>query len=241
MSDITTQVLDELRRFDTPTICNLVELFELRPQNVGYMDRRIRCAYPEMPPMVGFASTATHRTDSMPAGRDVYTTTPDQVSAFQELSGPAVVVFQDLDSPPAAANFGEVMCTTYKTFGAVGLITSGVGRDFDQVRSINFPVFTDGWICSHGYSHILQIHVPVHVGGMTIFPDDLLHGDANGITTIPKEVAAEVAQAGDEFVDAERVILDALAESPTPAQLGDAIAEAKSRMADMKKRLSRAR
>ena len=47
---------------------------------------------------------------------------------FGELSGPPVVVFQDIDDPPVAATFGEVMCTTYQTFGAVALITSGAPK-----------------------------------------------------------------------------------------------------------------
>ena len=95
-------------------------------------------------------------------------------------------MFQDLDSPVMSATFGEVMCTTYKAFGAAGLITSGSGRDLDQVEAMNFPCFTDGTICAHGYCHILQISVPVHVGGVMVHPGDLLHGDRNGVTTIPE-------------------------------------------------------
>ena len=42
----------------------------------------------------------------------------------------------------AAATFGEVMCTTYKKFGAKGLITTGGGRDLAQVDALGFPTFT---------------------------------------------------------------------------------------------------
>ena len=66
------------------------------------------------------------------------------------------------------------------------------------MRAIGFPVFTNGTICSHGYNHIPQIHVPVRVGGLTVFPDDLLHADCNGVTTIPVEIAGEVADIGAE-------------------------------------------
>ena len=92
------------------------------------------------------------------------------MASFAELPGPAVVVFQDLDTPCCAATFGEVMGTTYKAFGAVGLITSGAGRDLDQVEAIGFPCFTNGTMCSHGYCHIVQIGVPVHVGGIAVHP-----------------------------------------------------------------------
>src|SRR5262245_57802721 len=136
----------------------------------------------------------------------------DQVASFAELPGPAVVVFQDLDSPVAAATFGEVMCTTYQAFGAAGLITSGAGRDLDQVEALGFPCFTDGTICAHGYCHIVQINIPVHVGGVTVFSGDLLHGDRNGVTTIPNEIASAVAEACPEFVAAEAVVLGYLKE-----------------------------
>jgi regulator of RNase E activity RraA len=207
---ISPAVLDRLRKFDTPTVCNVVELFDLYPRTAGYLDRRIQACYPKLPPMVGFASTATFRSAAPPRAGNVYSGLTQQVEAFAQLPGPAVVVFQDLDNPPAAATFGEVMCTTYKAFGAAGLITSGAGRDLDQVEALNFPCFTNGTICAHGYCHIPQINVPVQVGGVTIHPGDLLHGDRNGVTTIPLGIAAAVAEACLEFMAAEAVVLDYL-------------------------------
>jgi regulator of RNase E activity RraA len=242
MSTITPDVLERLRTFDTPTICNIIELFEVRPHNTGYTDARIKACFSEMPPMVGFAATATFRSAGPPLTGDAYASTEDQVERFEELSGPAVVVFQDLDDPPVAATFGEVMCTTYQAFGAAGLITSGTGRDLEQVRAIDFPVFTNGTICSHGYTHILDIHTPVHVGGLVIYPDDLLHGDLNGVTAIPHEIATEVAGIGHEFVAAEQIILDALRQgAPSVQILKEARAEAKARIARLRNRVSRAK
>jgi 4-hydroxy-4-methyl-2-oxoglutarate aldolase len=119
-----------------------------------------------------------------------------------------VVVFQDLDDPPVGATFGEVMCSTYKGFGSVGLITSGGGRDLLQVKAINYPVFTGSTICSHACCHILHIGLPVRVGGLVVDPGDLLHGDANGVTNIPLNIATEVAEIAQEFVDAEKIVLD---------------------------------
>ena len=242
MAKIRQQVLEKLRTFDTPTICNLIELFEVRPRNTGFMDARIRACFPEMGPIVGLAATATFRSSAPPREGDGYASTEVQVERFGELSGPPVVVFQDLDNPPVAATFGEVMCTTYQAFGAGGLITSGAGRDLEQVRALGFPVFTSGAICAHGYCHIPQVHVPVHVGGIVIYPDDLLHGDLNGVTTIPREIAAELADVGDEFVAAEKVILDALRDgTPSLKRLKKARAEAAARIARLRDQVSRAR
>jgi regulator of RNase E activity RraA len=205
---ISAQTLQKLAQFDTPTICNVIELFDVVPRNRGYMDARIKAAFPELPPMVGFAATAAFRSDCPPCGGDAYGSMEKQVERFPELPGPAVVVFQDLDDPSIAATFGEVMCSTYKAFGSVGLVTSGTGRDLDQVRAIRYPVFTKGACCSHAYCHILHLGLPVHVGGLTVNNGDLLHGDANGVARIPLEIASEVANVAADFVAAERIMLD---------------------------------
>jgi regulator of RNase E activity RraA len=202
--------LDLLRKFDTPTVCNVIELFGVRPYTAGYMDTRIRACFPNLPPMVGFAATATYRSAAPPRSGMIYSGLGEQVASFAELPGPAVVVFQDLDDPVAAATFGEVMCTTYQAFGAAGLITSGAARDLDQVAALNFPCFANGTLCAHGYAHLVQINVPVHVGGVIVNPGDLLHGDRNGVTTIPAEIAVAVAEACPEYVAAEAVVLSYL-------------------------------
>ena len=80
----------------------------------------------------------------------------------------------------------------------------------DQVEALHFPCFTNGTICAHGYCHIPSINVPVHVGGVMINSGDLLHGDRNGVTTIPTEIAAAVAQGCGELAKAEAVVLDYL-------------------------------
>jgi regulator of RNase E activity RraA len=203
---ITAATLTKLAQYDTPTICNIIELFEVRPNNVGYMDGRIQAAFPEMPPMVGFAATAAFRSATAPS-KSTYVALESQVEQFEQLSGPAVVVFQDLDDPPVGATFGEVMCSTYKGFGSVGLITSGGGRDLLQVKALDYPVFTGSTICSHAYCQTVEVGGPVRVGGLVVSTGDLLHGDANGVTSIPLDLAAEIADVGDEFIAAETHIL----------------------------------
>jgi len=221
---ITSDTLKRLAQFDTPTICNAIELFDVRPRNQGYMNASIKANFPEMPPMVGFASTAAFRSDAPPAKGDAYGSLEQQVQGFAELPGPAVVVFQDLDDPAVAATFGEVMCSTYKGFGSSGLITSGGGRDLLQVKAIDYPVFTGSTICAHAYCHILHVGLPVRVGGLVVNQGDLLHGDANGVTNIPINIATDIADITQEFVDAERIVLDYVsgAAKKTPAGLASA-------------------
>jgi regulator of RNase E activity RraA len=206
MSEI--ELLAKLSRYDTPTICNTVELFDVRPHTEGYMDGRIRAAFPDLAPMVGFATTGTFRS-AWPAEKSgAYASLEKQLRQMESLPGPAVVVFQDLDDPAVGATFGEVMCGVYKAFRAVGLITSGGGRDLAQVQALQFPVFTGATICSHGYSQTVDVGQPVRVGGLCVRHGDLLHGDANGVANIPACIATEVADVASEFVEAEKLIID---------------------------------
>lgn len=239
---VTAATLGKLAQFDTPTICNLIELFDIRPRNRGYMDGRVRSNYPDFPPMVGFACTAAFRSDAPPAGGDAYGSIQRQLEQFAKLPGPPVVVFQDLDDPPAAAVFGEVMCSTYQAYGSVGLVTNGGGRDLEQVRALRYPVFTGSTICSHGYCHMLHLGLPVRVGGLMVNQGDLLHGDANGVTNIPIEIASEVAEIGDEFVRAEAIIMDYV-KAPGPktvARYDELRKEFQTAVAALGRRVSRA-
>ena len=161
-----------------------------------------------------------------------------QVELLEKTPGPKVVVFQDLDDPAVAATFGEIMATTYQAFGCVGLVTSGAGRDLDQVEPLKFPCFTGGTNPSHGYTQIVELNVPVRVGGVWISPGDLLHGDRNGITTIPVELAGLVAEGCAGFMEAEKVMLDYLrAGAVTSGGFAAARDEAKRMMGALGERL----
>ncbi len=238
---ITAETLKKLAQFDTPTICNVIELFDVRPRTQGFMNADIKANFPEMPPMVGFASTAAFRSSGFPKKGDAYGSMDQQVAGFAELPGPAVMVFQDIDSPAVGATFGEVMCSTYKGFGSVGLITSGGGRDLLQVQAIHYPVFTGSTICSHACCHILHIGLPVHVGGLVVDPGDLLHGDANGVTNIPLNIATDIADITQEFIDAEKIVLDYVNSSgkKTPAGLATSRKEYSAVVAKLTERVGK--
>jgi len=230
--------LSLLAQYDTPTICNAIELFDVRPRNSGYMDARIRACFPEMPPVVGYAATAMFRGALERAGGQAYATLEEQVRRFAEIPAPPIVVFQDLDDPPVAATFGEIMCSTYQRFGAAGLVTSGAARDLDQVRRLGFPAFASGAICAHGYPRIHSLHVSVRVGGLAVYPGDLLHADLNGVTSIPLEIAADVADVAAEYAAAEAVVLDFIKTgSKDVDQYAEARREMLRRIEDLGKRV----
>ena len=61
---------------------------------------------------------------------------------------------------------------------------------------------------SHGNAIICVINATVTLDGLTIQPGDLLHGDVNGLLSVPLDIAARVAAEAQVVRDAERQVLE---------------------------------
>jgi regulator of RNase E activity RraA len=206
--EISRTLIDQLSRFDTATICNAVEMFEVRQRSEGFTSERIHSAFPELSPAVGIAKTATVRSRSPSEGADPYGPADALFKRVECAPSPTIVVYQDLDDDPCGATFGEVMCGIYKSLGATGLITSGAGRDLEQVRGLGFPVFLRSTICSHAYCHIVEVGGAVNVGGLSIDDGELIHADRNGVTKIPSDIAAELPDVAAEYLRCEALVTE---------------------------------
>ena len=159
---------------------------------------------------------------------------------FEALPEGVVVVQQDLDGPQSRRDLRRGDVSTYQAFGAVGLVSSGAARDLEQVRALDFPAFTDGAICSRGYFHTVDIRVSAKVGGVVVRPGARLHGDRNGVTTIPVDIASELADIADAFVAAENLIISAaLGKKPTVKDLEAARVESKAQVEAIAKQLKK--
>ena len=166
----------------------------LQPRDVGFADGRIRCMFPELGRMVGFAATATivARGDPGPdwagAGNDAL------YSHVRTVPAPRIVVVRDLDDPPAHGSlWGEVHATIFGALGCVGCVTDGAVRDLDEARGMGFHFFAAGPSVSHAYVRVETVGAPVEIGGLVVAPGDLLHADRHGVLKIPLELAAGAA------------------------------------------------
>ena len=132
-------VLEALKNYDSPTLSNAIELFDVRARDEGYLSHEVRCMFPDLGVMVGYAATATMRARGKPTGgsRSAW-------AHVREVPGPRVMVVQDLDEPPGhGALWGEVQASTFTALGCVGAVTDGCVRDLEQefirwVRSDDF-------------------------------------------------------------------------------------------------------
>ena len=71
-----------------------------------------------------------------------------------------------------------------------------------------FQYFCPGLVVSHGNPIICEVNVPVTLDGMVVAPEDLLHGDANGVLVVPDAVADRVVDEAMRVRREEKEVLD---------------------------------
>ena len=59
---IDAALLEKLKTYDTPTICNALEIVDPGRRLTGFTVKPLVCPFPQLPPIVGYAKTATIRT-----------------------------------------------------------------------------------------------------------------------------------------------------------------------------------
>lgn len=176
---------DYLETIDTPTLSNAIELLDIRGRDKGFAPLSLNCLFPEFGRMCGYAVTAQVETMTTmePIGRAGF---PALFEAIAAAPKPAVVVFQEVGGfPDYAAHCGEVLATIFTRLGAVGLVSDSGVRDIPEVRSIGMHYFARGKVASHAYFRVLRTGVPVQILGMPVKPGGLLHGDENGLISVP--------------------------------------------------------
>ncbi len=216
---LTPEQLEELRKIDSPTISNAIETLQVRDRFEGYLGPEIRCMFPELKPTLGYAVTVT--IENVPAGESANGAKRFEFfDALEAAPRPSVCVFKDISvNPRRASQWGEVLGTTVKALGAVGVVTDGTVRDIEEVRRLGgLQYFAQGVCVSHGELRMVDINVPVEISGCKIKPGDLVHGDLNGVVLIPDEIADRVAAAAAAIYKSEGKMLDAFKKPGLTAQ-----------------------
>ena len=213
MADLSPEQLETLRKIPSCAIANAIETFDIRPRNEGFMSPMVRCIYPDMGHMIGYAVTVVISANQPATPR----TSMGRVEYYDELlkiPDPRVVVVQDLDYPnPIGSFWGEVNANVHKALGCVGTVTDGGVRDLDEMQDLRFLAFASEVLVSHAYVHIVDAGVPVNVGGLLVTPGDIIMGDQHGVLNIPPAIAAELPAAVKEVEIREQLTIG-LCKSP---------------------------
>ncbi|HET6469201.1 MAG TPA: hypothetical protein VFG43_12575 [Geminicoccaceae bacterium] len=227
--NLDSTLLEHLAAFDTPTVCNALELVVPARRGHGYTTRPFVCAFPAMKPIVGFARTATisAREPSRLAAAEAKELRLRYYAYVAGETVPTITVLQDLDPEPGYGAFwGEVNTAVHKGLGVLGCISNGSIRDLDMIAT-DFQLLAGSVGPSHAFVHLEEIDLDVTVHGMAVRHGDLIHADRHGAVVIPLDVATEVPAAIDLCSRREAPIL-AMARAPgfTVEKLKAAMAEA---------------
>jgi regulator of RNase E activity RraA len=149
---------------------------------------------------------------------------------------PRVLVVEDLDPHPGLGSFvGDVHANILRALGFVGLVTNGAVRNIDEARALKFQIFARNLSVSHAFAHVVDFGGAVRVGQMAVRPGDLLHGDRNGVQTVPIEIAQKIPAVAQSMRGEEREIIELCQSSAfTLEKLHSAVAEIRMRRKNLK-------
>jgi regulator of RNase E activity RraA len=134
---------------------------------------------------------------------------------------------QDTDQEPGTGAFlGVVHVNILKALGCVGAVTNGAARELHGIEASNFQVFAGRLAISRAYIHIVEFGSPVEVGGLTIQPGDLIHGDRHGIINVPQDLASQLPAVAARIAEKKQQVIELSGKlGATYEELGQAVRE----------------
>ena len=210
MSIPTNEEIQRLADWDTPTICNALEVVCPERRGYGYSVDPFVCFDPDIGPIIGRARTAQIRAGQPATGGTG--SLKDRLGWYEyvaDADGPTIVVVQDLDPKPGIGAFwGEVHTNVHKGLGAKGVVTNGSIRDLPD-NAAGFQLLGGKVGPSHAFVHVVDFNIPVIVHGMSVSPNDIIHADQHGAVVVPEDMVTEIPKGIDLITRKEAVILEA--------------------------------
>ncbi len=208
-SPLAVMDLDELWKFDTCTMANAIETFNVRLRNTGFTAGSVHCRFPDSPPMVGYAVTARLRSGDPPIAGPAFHDREEFWNSIVSIPAPRVLVLEDMDTPPGRGAFvGDMHAAILKALGCVGYVTNGAVRELPAVKGMGLQMFSGNVAVSHAYAHIFDIGARVTIDRMEVRPGDLLHGDRHGVVNVPKDVAAQIPAVAAQLQAGEKKVIE---------------------------------
>ena len=167
-TELDDALIKTLQRFDTPTVCNALELLIPERRGYGFTTSQLVCTRPELPPIIGYARTATIRAahPSDLSGKEARALSDSYYEYIDRGPKPSIAVIQDLDGNNGyGCLWGEVNSNIHMGFGCQGVITDGGVRDVPDIAP-GFQMLAASVLPSHAFVHVVDYSRPVDVAGM---------------------------------------------------------------------------
>jgi regulator of RNase E activity RraA len=137
---------------------------------------------------------------------DVYRTltpyaNPDnlQWEGVDQIAKDQVLVI-DARNEVRAGTCGSILVAHMQAKGCAAIVTDGALRDGVEIAALGFPAYARQITATSrlSYHRVADLQVPVSCADVAVYPGDILVGDGNGVTVIPRQMAAEIARDGIE-------------------------------------------
>ncbi|EGO64822.1 RraA family protein [Acetonema longum] len=127
------------------------------------------------------------------------------IQAMKE-GNPGDILVVDCEGVQYRSFAGDFVIGLAKAVGFGGVVANGTVRDVLSIKEMDFPVFCLGatLACSKKIGRG-EMNIPVSCGGVTIFPGDIIAGDANGVVVIPQDKAKQVMDAAKQKMQKDQV------------------------------------
>ena len=215
--EVSDEVL--LQLYDGARVADVVDgLVTVGYTGVGVMDPKISPLWRDVKTMehrmAGIAVTARYGPTNHPKYPGADLTDPSNygeyrqwrgqwygqksTEAFTEYIKPGSVVVIDNKDDNDTGSVGSKNIMDWQEAGAVGLVTVGGIRDNDEIILQRNPVYTNYFDRGRGErigrNELLDVQQPIVVGGVLIYPGDIVVGDSDGVVVVPRRVAVRVGQ-----------------------------------------------
>ena len=197
-----------LKKFDTPTICNGLELINKNYKTKNYSNKPFFCLSPKLKPMVGFAKTAkiSSLKHNFKIEKNIRLNYYNYIHAG---NFPKISVIQDISSNPVGSFWGEVNANIHFKLGCLGVLTNGSVRDIDVIPK-NFQFLAKKLSPSHAEVSLINYSKKIKFMGLEISDSDLIHADVHGAVIIRTEYFDELFKAIKFVTKKEKIILDSV-------------------------------
>ncbi len=118
------------------------------------------------------------------------------------------------------APWGGLATLSCKIKGIEGAVIDGAVRDVNEIREMNYPIFSSGITPNAGDPKGMgEINSEITCGGQAVKPGDYIVGDESGVVVIPKERAYEIARRAKEVEKTESRLYEEIKRGSTLSQV----------------------
>ena len=166
---VESKYIEKLRNIRTRIIYDVIERFNVRSRDDGWMDSSVKSIIPDLGIMCGIACTSKYLGEVPPDNNETFIEIDEIWEYIYTAPKPSIMVVQDLDYPSCrSCAWGDVSASIFLKLGCEGIITNGAVRDIKEVKDIGFKLFASNVVVGHGYGRFIDRNVPIKVGSLII-------------------------------------------------------------------------